>query len=92
MSTSQGLWFERPPHLHGRPVLLHCPACILFLHCWSKLEKDVQLNFSIVTPTNTLAVTVHVQGSSPVSAKPGADTAAEWLTKFFIIPRIQQQD
>ena len=57
--TCQGLWIERPPHLHGRPVLIHCPACILFLHCWSKLEKDVQLNFSIVTPTNTLAVTVH---------------------------------
>ena len=47
----------------------------------------------------TLAVTVHlhnttcrlhVQGSSPVSVKPGADTAAEWLTEFFIIPRIQQ--
>ena len=61
--------------------------------------KDVKLAFSVITPTNTLAATVHlhnttcgvhVQGSSPVSPKPGADTAAEWLTEFVVIPRIQQ--
>ena len=62
------------------------------------MVKDVKLALSVTTPTNTLIATVHlhnttcgvhVQGSSPVSFKPGAGTAAEWLTEVFIIPRIQ---
>ena len=62
------------------------------------LVKDLKVAFS-VTDTDTLAATVHlhntncslhVQGSSPISPKPGADTVAEWLTEAFIIPRIQQ--
>ena len=80
-------------------LIITLPAPPILTQDGAKLEKDVKLAFSIITPTNTLAATVHlhnttcrlhVQGSSPVSPKPGADTVAEWLTEHFIIPRVQQ--